>query len=161
MARTNILSRRLNREAINLGFGGNGQLDCGIAHLTAEVDAGVFVLDFVPNVTVEQIETKLLPFYRILRDRRPDTPIVFVEDPVFPHTFFDVQAAASVRRPNAALAEHCRRLRESGERNIYYVSSEDMLGDDGEATVDGIHFTDLGMMRYADLLYPVLRRVLK
>lgn len=54
-----------------------------------------------------------------------------------------------------------RRLRESGERNIYYVSSEDMLGDDGEATVDGIHFTDLGMMRYADLLYPVLRRVLK
>jgi len=36
-----------------------------------------------------------------------------------------------------------------------------MLGDDGEATVDGIHFTDLGMMRYADLLYPVLRRVLK
>jgi len=27
--------------------------------------------------------------------------------------------------------------------------------------VDGIHFTDLGMMRYADLLYPVLRRVLK
>ena len=45
--------------------------------------------------------------------------------------------------------------------SIYYVSSEDMLGDDGEATVDGIHFTDLGMMRYADLLYPVLRRVLK
>ena len=161
MAHTNILSRRLNREAINLGFSGNGQLDCGIAHLMAEVDAGVFVLDFVPNVTVEQIETKLLPFYRILRDRHPDTPIVFVEDPVFPHTFFDVQAAASVRRPNAALAEHCRRLRESGERNIYYVSSEDMLGDDGEATVDGIHFTDLGMMRYADLLYPVLRRVLK
>ncbi len=27
-----------------------------------------------------------------------------------------------------------------------------MLGDDGEATVDGIHFTDVGMMRYADLL---------
>ena len=140
MAHTNILSRRLNREAINLGYSGNGQLDYEIAHLMAEVDAGVFVLDFVPNVTVEQIETKLLPFYRILRDRRPDTPIVFVEDPVFPHTFFDVKAAASVRPPNAAHAEHC---------------------DDGEATVDGIHFTDLGMMRYADLLYPVLRRVLK
>ena len=119
MAHTNILSRRLNREAINLGFSGNGQLDYEIAHLMAEVDAGVFVLDFVPNVTVEQTETKLLPFYRILRDRHPDTPIVFVEDPVFPHTFFDVQAVASVRRPNAALAEHCRRLRESGERNIY------------------------------------------
>ena len=38
---------------------------------------------------------------------------------------------------------------------------QDMLGDDGEATVVGIHFTDLGMMSYADLLYPVLRRVLK
>lgn len=36
-----------------------------------------------------------------------------------------------------------------------------MLGEDGEATVDGIHFTDLGMMRYADLVCPVIKKVLK
>lgn len=29
-----------------------------------------------------------------------------------------------------------------------------MTGDDGEATIDGMHFTDLGMVRYSDLLAP-------
>ena len=31
-----------------------------------------------------------------------------------------------------------------------------MIGEDREGTVDAIHFTDLGMMRYADVLYPIL-----
>ena len=40
------------------------------------------------------------------------------------------------------------------------VSSENMIGDDGEATVDGIHFTDLGYMRFAALLAPVIEKCL-
>lgn len=32
-----------------------------------------------------------------------------------------------------------------------------MIGEDGEATVDGIHFTDLGMMRYANLITPFIK----
>ncbi len=36
-----------------------------------------------------------------------------------------------------------------------------MIGDDGEATVDGIHFTDLGFERYVDLVLPVIRKALK
>lgn len=161
MAHTNILSRWLNREAINLGFSGNGQLDLEIAELMAEVDAGVFVLDFVPNVTVEQMQTKMVAFYRILRDRHPDTPIVFVEDPIFTHSFFSTSSAKSIKDLNETHEQIFKQLKKEGERNIYYVHSDDMLGDDGEATVDGIHFTDLGMMRYAELLYPVLRKVLK
>ena len=33
------------------------------------------------------------------------------------------------------------------------------MGTDNEATVDGLHFTDLGFMRYADLLEPIIRRI--
>lgn len=161
MAHTNIISRRLNREAVNLGFSGNGQLDYEIAELMAGIDAGVFVLDFVPNVTVGQIETRMERFYRILRERHPATPVVFVEDPVFTHTRFDTRAAEAVKGLNEALGREFRRLKRQGERNIYLLTSEDMLGHDGEATVDGIHFTDVGMMRYADLLCPVLRKLLK
>ena len=47
------------------------------------------------------------------------------------------------------------------EKNIYYISSKMMLGSDREATVDGIHFTDVGMMRYADLVTPVIKKLLK
>ena len=44
---------------------------------------------------------------------------------------------------------------------LHYISSKRMLGSDREATVDGIHFTDVGMMRYADLVTPVIKKLLK
>lgn len=48
---------------------------------------------------------------------------------------------------------------EKGEKNIYLLSSKDIIGHDGEATVDGIHFTDLGFMRYAEVLYPLIKNI--
>jgi serine/threonine protein kinase len=51
--------------------------------------------------------------------------------------------------------------KKSGERKIYYIRAEGMIGDDGEATVDGIHFTDLGAMRYVDHVLPTIRKALK
>jgi hypothetical protein len=36
-----------------------------------------------------------------------------------------------------------------------------MLGDDGEATADGSHFTDLGMMRYVENIMPIMKKALK
>ena len=39
-----------------------------------------------------------------------------------------------------------------GIANIFYVDNTDAIGTDHEGTVDGVHFTDLGFMRYADYL---------
>ena len=41
------------------------------------------------------------------------------------------------------------------------LQGSDRLSDDGEMFVDGIHLTDLGMMRWANLLEPMLRRMMK
>lgn len=161
MAFTNIISRRLDRECINLGFSGNALLDLEIAELMADVDAGVYVLDFVPNATVEQMNERMETFYRIIRDRHPDTPIIFIEDPRYPHARFDKNMAEEIRSKNETVNRIFGELKKKGEKNIYMISSERMLGDDAEATVDGVHFTDLGMMRYADLVCPVIKRHLK
>ena len=161
MAHTNIISRRLNREIINLGFSGNALLDYEIAEVMSSVDAGVYVLDFVPNAFSDQIYEKMETFYRILRDKHPHTPIIFIEDPIFTHSLFDKKIATEISDKNKAVNSVFRSLKAKGEKNIYMISSEKMLGKDGEATVDGIHFTDLGMMRYADLVCPVIKKVLK
>ena len=161
MAHTNIISRRLNRECINLGFSGNGQLDLEVARVMAEVDASVFVLDFVPNASVEQMKERMETFYRIIRSKHPDTPVVFIEDPIFTHTFYDERIAKEVQRKNDTLKEILNRLKKENEKNIFFISSKKMLGEDGEATIDGIHFTDLGMMRYADLVCPIIKKAIK
>lgn len=161
MVHTSIISRRLDREVINLGFSGSAHLEPQIAEWMALVpDPAVYVLDNVPNSTVEEIETRGEAFFRILRAAHPDVPVIFVEDPVFVHAYLDREMAREVAERNAAEQALFERLLAAGERRIYYVSSRDMLGHDGEATVDGIHLTDLGMIRYADLLTPVILQAL-
>lgn len=158
MAHTNILERWLNRECINLGFSGNALLDLEIADVIAGVDASMFVLDFVPNATVEQMRERADKFYTIIRSKHPDTPVLFVEDPLFTHSPFDTRIAKEVKDKNETLNAFFRSLKQRGEKNIYFLSSRDIIGHDGEATVDGIHFTDLGFMRYAEILYPILEK---
>ena len=44
----------------------------------------------------------------------------------------------------------------NGIQNLFYLESKGAFGNDHEGTVDGVHFTDLGFLRYADyfcLLY--------
>ena len=161
MAHTNIISRRLNRECINLGFSGNALLDLEVAKVIAEVDASVFVLDFVPNASVEQMKERMETFYRIIRSKHPDTPVIFIEDPNFTHTLYDERIAKEVQRKNDTLKEIFNRLKKENEKNIIFISSKNMLGEDGEATIDGIHFTDLGMMRYADFVCPIIKKAIK
>ena len=158
MAHTNILERWLNRECINLGFSGNALLDLEIADVIAGVDASMFVLDFVPNATVEQMRERADKFYTTIRSKHPDTPVLFVEDPLFTHSPFDTRIAKEVKGKNETLNAFFRSLKQRGEKNIYFLASRDIIGHDGEATVDGIHFTDLGFMRYAEILYPILEK---
>ncbi len=162
MAHTNIISRRLNRECINLGFSGNALLDLEVAKVIAEVEASVFVLDFVPNASVANRKERLNEtFYRIIRSKHPDTPVIFIEDPIFTHTLYDERIAKEVQRKNDTLKEIFNHLKKINEKNIILISSKNMLGEDGEATIDGIHFTDLGMMRYADLVCPVIKKAIR
>ena len=158
MAHTNILERWLNRECINLGLSGNALLDLEIAELIATVDASMFVLDFLPNATVEQMKERAEKFYSIVRSKHPDTPILFVEDPIFTHSRFDKRVAREVKAKNETIAAIFQSMKKTGEKNIYLLSSKDIIGHDGEATVDGIHFTDLGFMRYAEVLYPLIKK---
>lgn len=160
MAHTNILERMLNRECINLGFSGNALLDLEIADVIAGVDASLFVLDFLPNATVEQMNERAEKFYSIIRKKHPDTPILFIEDPIFPHSPFDAKIAKEVKDKNETINTIFQALKNRGEKNIYFLSSKDIIGHDGEATVDGIHFTDLGFMRYSEVLYPMITTLL-
>ena len=73
MVHTAILGRRLNREAINLGFSGNGMMEPEVARLMAELDPALYVIDCIPNVG-RKIGELTVPFVRILREKHPQYP---------------------------------------------------------------------------------------
>lgn len=160
MAATNIIGRMLNMETINLGFSGNAFIDYEVAEMMAEVDASAYVLDYVPNASPEQIVEKTEKFVRILREKRPDVPLVFVEDPIFTHSLFDRRMAKEIQDKNEAMNRAFSSLKKQGYEKIYLVKGESMLPANGESTVDGIHFTDCGFEQYAKVLYPLLKKVI-
>ena len=52
-------------------------------------------------------------------------------------------------------------LRQAGDSRIFFHDGSDLLGADfDECTVDGSHPSDLGFLRMAEGLEPVLRKIL-
>ena len=161
MAASNTLRRELDADVINLGFSANAHIDYEIAHMMADVDASAYVLDFVPNALVWEINEKTERFVKILRDRRPDVPLVFVEDPYFTHSQLDTKVKATIDAKNAAIKAMYEKLVAEGLTNTYYITSDKLLPTDGDGSSDSIHFTDRGFRSYCDALLPVLRKIVK
>ena len=153
MSYTNILTRLMNREFINLGFSGNGQLDYEIAEVMAKrKDAALFILDFIPNVTEEKIRNRTKNFVNIIRKENPDTPILLVESIIFPHSVFSTETANMLSVKNNALRAEYEKMKKNGDKNLFYLNSNNLMNKDGEGTVDGIHLTDLGFQFIAKTL---------
>ena len=160
MAYPAIVGRHLDCPAINLGFSGNGKMDIELADLLAEVDVSVYVIDCAPNMPAELITQRAVPFVKRLREKKPETPILMVENIVYQNSWFLDSKRESYTSKNVALRESFEDLQESGITNLYYLPCEELLGQDGEATVDGVHPTDLGFARMAETLEPILQEIL-
>ncbi len=151
------LGRRLGRTVVGLGFSGNGKMEIELARLIAEIDAAVYVVDCLPNMDAEQITERALPFVRELRSRRPDVPVLLIEDRTYANAWARPEMQDRHRTSRAALAEAHRAANDPG---VHYFAGEGLLGEDREDTVDGSHPTDLGFARMTEVLTPVLERLL-
>jgi lysophospholipase L1-like esterase len=160
MVHTAILGRKLDRPVINLGFSGNGTLDLDIAALLGELDASVFVLDCLPNLNPTQVAERTEPFVKALRKAKPTTPILLVEDRSYANAAVLPAAAKRNADSRAALKNAFDALVKAGDKNLFYLAGDKLIGDDGEGTVDGSHPTDLGFMRQADAFAEALAPIL-
>ncbi len=161
MSYTNQLSRMLDRQTINLGFSGNGQLDLEVAGAMADIDASCFVIDCLPNVNVEQMKEKYVRFLEIIRAKRPNIPILLVENAPYTYMYFNQTVFSSIREKNATLRQIYSGQKKSGERHLYYLRADKLIGNDYEGTVDGVHLTDLGFLRMSRNMYPVIRKLIR
>ncbi len=160
MSTTAILGRKMDREIINLGFSGSGKMEPEMAHLLAELDPELFFIDCLPNLTAEEVAERVEPFIRILRKKRPSTPIVLAEGITYDDAFFVESRNQRNRESRKALRTAYENLLNEGHRHLYYQIGEGQLGFDGEATVDGTHPTDLGFWRQAQVYQPLIESVL-
>jgi len=160
MVHTAILGRRFDRPVINLGFSGNGKLEPELAKLLGELDPAVYVLDCLPNLTADEVKARTVPFVKLLREARPTTPILLVEDRSYTSGHLLKPQAERNKASRAEFKAAYEALTKEGVKGLSYLRGDLLLGDDTEATVDGSHPTDLGFVRQADLFAEALAPLL-
>ena len=156
MAWTSILGRGLDWPVINLGFSGSACMEPDLSRIIAELDAALFVIDPLPNMSRETVEQNAEPFLRHLLATHPRTPILLVEDRAHAQEWLYPAMRRDREAKRAAFRALYDRLRAGGVANLAYTDGDPLLGDDSEATVDGSHPSDLGFVRYADCLQPII-----
>ncbi len=154
------LSRRFHWPICNVAFSGNGRMDPELVEFFAELDPAVLTIDCLPNMSPQMVEERTIPFVKAMRQSHPEIPIVLVENVVYQHSYVQDDARGGWGQKNDVLKGQYAKLLESGIENLHYLCGEGLLGNDGEATTDGVHPSDLGMWRLADAYASVLRPLL-
>lgn len=164
MSYTNILSRRFDREFINLGFSGNGKGDPEIAEMMNEIEnPGCIIVDYdANNVHVDDLIRTLPTFIRILRDRNADVPILVLSRIPYSYEHTNVSSYEDRLARRNYQRDFVAEQQGKGDRNIRFYDGADWFGENwNECTVDGVHPTDYGMMLIANGLTPILKELFK
>ncbi|MGF6847799.1 lysophospholipase L1-like esterase [Chitinophaga sp. W3I9] len=163
MAWTNLLSRQLETPVINLAFSGNGRLEKEVLDRVAELDARLFVLDCLPNLTGAQyagaeLKKRITYAVTFLQKQRPGTPILLTEHDGYTDGEMDSTRKATYTQVNITLREVRDSLLKAGVKNISLLTKEE-IGQDIESMVDGTHPNDIGMMHYANAYAKKIREI--
>lgn len=154
----NIISRWLDADIFNLGFSGSAKGEIEIAELINELDLSALVIDYDHNApTIDHLSNTHEPFFKCIRKSKPTLPVIFISRPDF-----DKNADESRARRDIIYKTYINSVN-SGDLNTYFIDGETLFGskDRDSCTVDGCHPNDLGFMRMAEVICPVLKKALK
>jgi lysophospholipase L1-like esterase len=161
LAYPNILSRRLNRPFINLGFSGNGKGEIELAKLINQVpDPALIVLDYEANV-YDDVKKTINPFIDELRRQNPKVPILVISKILYTNELLSPERLKSLGLRADYQRDVVEKRRTAGDTNIHFLDGRTLLGEHAhEATVDGSHPNAYGFMMMAERIKPVVARIL-
>lgn len=164
MAYPSIIERKLHRETVNLGFSGNGRMDKCLGDKIARIPASMYVIDCLANCTSQIVKDSTEHFIRAIVEANPDVPVLMVSNYCYPYQYLDAQFQIDTPEENAIWKEFAQKFRKEGYKNVRYIDAyakgnmkKSPIGPDHEGTVDGVHMTDLGFLRFADFLIKYIK----
>lgn len=151
-----ILSNRLNVDYSNFGFSGSAKGELEIADYINTIGMSLFVYDYDHNAsTAKDLRKTHEPFFKRIREKNPNLPVIMLSKPAARYTEND-----KIRR-HIILQTYINAIN-AGDANVYFVDGETLFGNkDREiCTIDMKHPNDIGFLRMADTLEPLIRRIL-
>lgn len=163
---TNILSRKLNCEFLNLGFSGSGRIEAEVATTLATIpNPQLFIIGPDSNSTMPELQERFATFMSILRQAHPKIPIlILTRHRRATEAWSELQGSNDFSSRTAKvdfLRAAVKNLQEQGDPNLFFHDGADLLGDDFEnCSVDGSHPNDIGFYRMAQCIEPLIRQLI-
>lgn len=154
-AYSNILSRMFDIDFYNLGFSGSARGEEAMAHFIADMDLKLFVYDYDHNApTVEHLEATHEKFFKIIRSKNPDLPVIMITRPQF------YKDENREMRKEVVYTTYKNALN-NGDKNVYFIDGSKFFDECGDgATVDKCHPNDLGFHYMALGIAEVMKEIL-
>ena len=161
MAWTSIMQRSLDFPLINLGFSGNGKLEKEVLDLINEVNARIYILDCLPNLTDKsEEETRQLVIKAVQQIRKMhQEPILLVEHIGYNNMDTNENQKLEIEHVNNGCKAAFKKLQADGYQQLYYLTKEE-LGLNMDAWVDCVHPSDWGMITQATAVEKKVREIL-
>lgn len=161
MAWASILQRSMGYPLINLGFSGNGRLEKEVLDFVCEIDARLYILDCLPNLTPkskDEITQLVSDAVKQIRATH-SSPILLVEHAGYSNALADDTKLQDYMRMNEGAKKAFEELQAQGIKDIYYLTREE-LGLHPDAWVDYVHPSDWGMETQANAVERKVREIL-
>lgn len=164
-AYSNILSRKLGIDHINLGFSGSCKGEMEMARYIARQKMSLFLYDYDHNAPdAEHLEKTHEAFFLHVREKNPDLPILMASRTDIA-TIEEDTVQTDKRR--AVIERTYENALRRGDRNVCFVDGGEMvqrakdIGMDIDiCTVDSIHPGDVGFALMAAAFYEKMEKML-
>ena len=157
------ISRMLDTNVYNLGFGGGALGEPAILDFIADQKMSVFVYDYDHNAPdADHLEKTHYAGYKRFRAKQPTTPIIMASKPDWDLVNETTDPERSEKRMRIIESTYLR-ARAEGDENVYFVNGfTDFYPSDirGDCTSDGCHPNDLGYHYMAEAFARIIKKLL-
>ena len=156
------ISRMLDTNIYNLGFGGGALGEPAIIDFIAQQKMSVFVYDYDHNApSIEHLENTHYAGYKRFREKQPMTPIIMASKPDW--DLVNDNSSPEINAKRRQIIENTYlRAKAEGDENVYFVNGFDFYPTElrCDCTSDGCHPNDLGYHYMAQAFAKVIKPLL-
>ena len=149
----NMVSRMLDCDIINFSISSCCRGLISSAETLGKINCRAIIIDYTRNAyTISELKCNHFKFYMEVRKYHPDIPIILMTSSNFSNWVGYYEYDNVVR-------ETYEKAKQNGE-NTFLINQRSLFSEEDWdlITVDGVHYTDLGMKAVADAICSVLRK---
>lgn len=151
-----VVSRMINSDYINLGFGGAAHAENEIIDYIASLHMNCFVYDYDHNApNPEELERTHYAGYERFRKQRPDVPIIMA-------TRVDYYLHQEEYEPYRKIViESYKKARNEGDKKVFFIDGKDMIQANmvNYAMADNVHPNDVGYYLMAKQFASLIKKI--